>query len=155
MRALLVLGAVAAIALAPAVAQGHAGRHRTTLSEIEREVMCPTCGTTLQLASSPLAERQRAFILARVERNQTKAQIKAALVTEFGEQVLANPPRRGFDVAVYAVPLGTLSLVLLMVIVAIRRWRRRPPQASPPRRDVLAEADALRLDDELARYGGL
>lgn len=138
----------------PGAAGAHAGQHRTTLSELESEVMCPTCGTTLQLASSPLAERQRAFILARVERNQTKAQIKAALVAEFGEQVLADPPRRGFGVAVYVVPLSTLALVLVVVAVALRRWRRTRGIADagePP--PPLAAGERARLDEELARFG--
>ena len=147
------LGVPVAVTLAlalslPAAAHAHAGKHRTTLSELEAEVMCPTCGTTLQLANSPLAERQRAFILARVERNQTKAQIKAALVAEFGEQVLADPPRRGFATAVYVVPLSTLAVVLLVVMVSIRRWRRSRPPAEPA--PSLSDAERARLDEELA-----
>ena len=93
-------------------AAGHSGAHRTTLGDVEDEVMCPTCGTTLQLAQSPLAERQRALILRLVERNYTKEQIKAALVEEFGEGVLASPPRRGFSLTAYAVP------VLLLLVAA-------------------------------------
>lgn len=155
---LRVVAAVSLVLLlaSPAAAGAHAGKHRTTLSELESEVMCPTCGTTLQLANSPLAERQRAFILARVERNQTKEQIKAALVAEFGEQVLADPPRRGFAVAVYAVPLATLALVLLLVTLAVRRWRRsRPTDERAEHAPRLADDERARLDEELARFGGV
>ena len=42
--------------------------------------MCTVCGTTLGLATeAPQAQRERAFILARVERCETKEQIRAAL----------------------------------------------------------------------------
>ena len=149
------LGAVVVVALVLAPeAVAHAGKHRTTLSEIEPEVMCPTCGTTLQLANSPLAERQRAFILARVERGQTKEEIKAALVEEFGEQVLADPPRSGFAIAVYAVPLSALAGVLVLVGVALRRWRRaRPPGEEAERSPMVDHDDDARLEHELARFG--
>ena len=150
---LLVTASLVVALASPAAAGAHAGKHRTTLSELESEVMCPTCGTTLQLANSPLAERQRAFILARVERNQTKEQIKAALVAEFGEQVLADPPRRGFGVAVYVVPLSTLAVVLVVVAVALRRWRRVrgiDDAGEPP---SLGAGERERLDEELTRFG--
>lgn len=156
-RATIVLLALVVVAIEAPPAGAHAGRHRTTVSEVEREVMCPTCGTTLQLASSPLADRERAFIAARVERNETKAQIKAALVAEFGESVLADPPRRGFGVAVYAVPLGGLALVAILIVIALGRWRGRGAAATrdTPSRQALDEAQAVRLDEELRRFGGL
>ena len=149
-RVILVLAFVLALAVPAA---GHGGAHRTTLGDVEDEVMCPTCGTTLQLAQSPLADRQRALIMSLVERNYTKEQIKAALVDEFGEGVLASPPRRGFSLTAYAVPTLLLLVAACALPVALRRWRRRSQEAPIALEDFTAAEDpeVAELDAELAR----
>ena len=35
---------------------------QTSIADVEDEVMCPICGTLLELAESPQAQRERAFI---------------------------------------------------------------------------------------------
>ena len=79
-----------ALSLAAAVAASGA-TPRASLPDIEDEVMCPTCGTALNLANSPQAERERVFIRRQIDQGKTKAQIKDALVSEFGSEVLALP----------------------------------------------------------------
>src|SRR5919204_3556478 len=95
LAALLLLGAASATAAQP----------RASLPDIEDEVMCPICGTLLELSESPQAQRERAFIRRRIARGETKQQIKDALVAEYGQQVLALPGDSGFDLSAYLVPL--------------------------------------------------
>ena len=66
--------------------------------------MCLVCGTTLNVSDSPQADRERAFIRALIDRGETKGQIKAALVAQYGPRVLASPPDSGFDLTVWIVP---------------------------------------------------
>jgi cytochrome c-type biogenesis protein CcmH len=120
--------ALAALMAAPAGAL--AACPRTSVGELENEVMCPVCKTPLAVAEkAPQAERQRAFIQDRVDRCESKGEIKAALVAEFGDEVLALPEREGFDLAAYLVPAGALALGLAAAAVATVRWRRRPRAA--------------------------
>src|SRR4051794_5124898 len=74
---------------------------QASLPDIEDEVMCPICGTLLELAQSPQAQRERAFIRARIVRGKTKQEIKDALVREYGQDVLAVPADSGFDLSAY------------------------------------------------------
>ena len=53
--------------------------------------MCVECGTVLSVSSSPVAQQERAFIREQIAAGKDKAQIKAALVDEYGEDVLAQP----------------------------------------------------------------
>lgn len=149
---LAVLAALVAGAVPATTAALAADCPRTTLAEIEAQVMCPVCGTPLALASeAPQAERQRALIQRLVDRCRSEEQIKAVLVAEFGDDVLALPDPAGFDLAAYVVPALALGLAALAAALAARRWRRgRPGAAGPgPAEDPAA---ARRLDADLDRY---
>ena len=81
---------------------------RPTLEELENEVNCPTCKTTLALSNAPVADRIRAFISERIAAGDTKSEIKTALVGEFGEGILAAPPKEGFNLLAWVLPLAGL-----------------------------------------------
>jgi cytochrome c-type biogenesis protein CcmH/NrfF len=144
------LAALLVLAAAPAAA---ADCPRTSLADIEDEVMCPVCGTPLELASeAPQAERERALIARLVNSCQSKEQVKARLVAEFGDEVLALPDDEGFDLAAYLVPGLALLLGGGAVAAAALTWRRarrreRPEDAPPP-----DAAGAERLQSDLDRY---
>ena len=119
--AVLAAALVAAAAL-PAVA---AACPKTSLPDVEDEVICPVCGTPLALAGdAPQAERQRAFIRERVDRCESKPQIKAALEAEFGSDVLGAPSDEGANLAAYLVPALALALAGGATVAAALRWRR-------------------------------
>jgi cytochrome c-type biogenesis protein CcmH len=124
---------------------------KTSLGELEDEVMCPACGTSLAVASEeqPLAKRQRAFIQTLIADCKSKEEVKAALAAEFGDEVLALPDDDGFELAAYLVPLAALLGAGAAIAFALARWRRRPPR---PRDPGASRADSKRLDDDLARY---
>jgi cytochrome c-type biogenesis protein CcmH len=147
---LLVIVATALALAAPA----SAGERRPTLPELEREVMCPTCGSLLELSNSPVSERMRAFIRARIAAGDTKSQIKAKLVAQFGPAVLAAPERRGFGLLAWTLPLlGLLGAAAVVSVLALcwstAERRARASTAEPDRLDPALER---RLDKELARF---
>jgi len=141
--ALLLVGLVLA---APAVAS----ESQPTLGEIESEVVCPTCHTTLDQSSSPVANRMRSFIRARIAAGDTKSEIKRRLVEDFGEQVLASPPRRGFNLLAWVIPpVAALAGAVILGVLAVRWSRGR--SAAPPEPAAPDAALDRRIDDELAR----
>jgi cytochrome c-type biogenesis protein CcmH len=144
LAALLVLALCAPSALA-------AAPPRTTLPDVEDEVMCVECGTSLAVSDSPVADQERAVIRKLIAQGKTKPQIKAALVQEYGSAVLADPKRHGFGMALWMVPVALVLLGGLAIFAALRRWRRNgpAPEAAPP--PELSAEDARRLDAELSR----
>ena len=141
---------LAALALAaPAFAA-----ERPTLADLEDEVICPTCNTTLELSNSPVAERMRAFIRARIEAGDSKEEIKRKLVAEFGEGVLAAPPAEGFNLLAWLLPVGGAVAAAAAVALVARRWRSgvaEREQAAAAQRP-LDPALERRVDEELARF---
>jgi cytochrome c-type biogenesis protein CcmH len=121
-----------------------------SLPDIEDEVMCVECGTVLSVSSSPVAQQERTFIREQIAAGKNKEQIKAALVDEYGEEVLADPGSSGFNATLWVVPIALVLLASAGIAVAVRRWRRNagtPAEATPP--PPLSPEDARRLDAEL------
>jgi cytochrome c-type biogenesis protein CcmH len=148
----LVAAGLAALALA-APAAAAAQCPRTSVADVEDEVMCPVCGTPLALATEPeQARRERALIQRLVDRCASKDEIKDALVAEFGESVLAVPDDEGFGLAAYVVPAIALLAASAAIAVAAVRWRRRRPAARTAPGPAPDERDAERLEADLRRY---
>jgi cytochrome c-type biogenesis protein CcmH/NrfF len=146
-RTLLAL--VLALALAPAAV---AAEPKTTLPDVEDEVMCVECGTALNVSTSPVADREREFIRRRIAEGKGKAAIKAALVEEYGPKVLAVPEGGGFDVAAWLVP-GLLCLIALLGVGgAALRWRGQREEEPVPEGPELDPDDQRRLDADMASF---
>ena len=101
------------------------------------------------MSTAPIADRMKAFIRARIAAGDTKQEIKDALVAQFGQAVLAEPPKRGFDLLAWVLPLAGLLSAAAIVGYATWRWSRRPAEDEP-----LDPEDERRLDDALARFEG-
>ncbi len=146
--ALLTLIALALATAAPALASE---RH-PTLAELEGEVMCPTCHTTLDQSDSPIAQRIKAFISARIAAGDTKSQIKSKLVAQFGEGILAEPPKHGFGLLAWLLPiLGVLGAAAVVGALAWRWSHGREPALAALGPPLAPELDR-RVDEELARF---
>lgn len=126
---------------------------KADLVDVEDEVMCVTCKIPLNVAEGPQPNRQREFIRSLIAQGKTKQQIKAALVTEYGSNVLALPDQKGFGITAYAIPLALLALLVTGLVLLIPRWRRRAPRAvGDEDAALLSDDEARRLDEDLARY---
>jgi cytochrome c-type biogenesis protein CcmH len=141
-----------AMALLAAVTPAIAATPQTSIADVEDEVMCPICGTLLELSNSPQAQRERAFVARLIATGKTKEEIKDSLVAEYGREVLALPEGSGFDLSAYLVPAIAFVAAAVALAVGIGRWRRdsSPPGPKPPAGPL--DEDAARLEADLARY---
>jgi len=154
-RARLAALVASALLLCAPTAAAAAACPRTTLGDVEDEVMCPVCGTSLELATeAPQAQRQRAEIERLIDECHTKDEIKARLVAELGDDVLALPGDRGFDLAAYVVPGLGILLATGAVGGAAVQWRRarRREAGSAGQTEDPSPAAADRLQADLDRY---
>jgi cytochrome c-type biogenesis protein CcmH len=155
MRRLLVAMLILALA-GPTPAT--ASEEHPTLADLEDEVVCPVCTPeTLEQSNSAVADRMRAFIRQRIAAGDTKSEIKEKLVAQFGEQVLAAPPKSGFNMLAWVLPLAGGVLAGVAVGILAFRWSRNREAATPleassnggPPLDPELER---RVDEELARF---
>jgi cytochrome c-type biogenesis protein CcmH len=118
----------AALVLAPVAL---ASERHPTQAELEAELVCPTCKTTLDQTNAPIAQRMRRFIARRIAAGDTKSEIKDKLVAQFGRGVLAAPEKKGFDLLAWVVPLAGLAAGAVALSVLLWRWTRRAEEELP------------------------
>jgi cytochrome c-type biogenesis protein CcmH/NrfF len=128
---------------------------QTSVTDIEDEVMCVACGVPLDIAESPQATQERSYIRQLVAEGKSKDEIKAELVAQYGQRVLATPKDSGFGLAAYLVPIAIVLAALIAGAFFVPRWRvrnREPEATSDTALPHLSDEDARRLDADLARY---
>ena len=147
LRVLAVLAAFALVVAAPAVAS----EERPTQAEVEAEVMCPECSTTLDHSRSPIASRMKAMIARRIAAGDSKSEIKTRLVRDFGPAVLAAPPREGFNLLAWLLPIGGVLAGAVAAAVLAWRWSRSRDGDGEVAADVAASNGRVHVDPELER----
>jgi cytochrome c-type biogenesis protein CcmH len=150
--------AVAAAALALALAApAAASEQHPTLAEVESEVICPVCNPeTLDQSNSAIAQRMKEFIKQRIAAGDTKSEIEAKLVANFGESILAEPPKKGFNLLAWVLPFVGVGLGAVMLAALAWRWSRSRPRNEPrePLEPKLDPELERRVDEALARFDG-
>lgn len=159
--ALALLALLAAVRpwAAPSGIQGSAFGERSReaeMREIARALACPICqGLSVADSPSQLATQLRETILQRLEAGESREQIIQYFVDRYGESILFEPPKRGFGLLIWWVPVLALLAggVLVGVVLASRPRRTGLAEPEPPTPDELA-AYRPRLEAELARREG-
>jgi cytochrome c-type biogenesis protein CcmH len=147
-HALLVLAALAAVLAPPAFGKA------ASFADVEDEVMCVSCNVALNVAESPQADQERKYIRQLIAKGFDKERIKRSLVGVYGDNVLALPKSEGINWVAYLVPVALFAALIVALGFGLRRWRRREPPAGTtgPGQPDLSDADAARLDADLAAF---
>lgn len=144
-----------ALALMASAAPAVAGvAPRASLLAIERQAMCVTCKVALDESEAPQANTEREYIQGLINQGEDEAEIKRALVAQYGPTVLGLPSAHGFDLTAYLVPLFVVLALIATVLLLIPGWRRRgrAQGASTDAASVLSAEDAAKLEADLARF---
>ena len=161
MRSAFTALAIAAALLLPTTALATSAMPSTppqaqaNLPDIEDQVMCPVCGTALNLSFSPQADRERAFIRHEIAQGKTENEIIDDLVAQYGTSVLAEPPKSGFDLTAWLVPGIAIIIAAIAIGFGLRRWRRAGrtcEEKAATNDEPLDSEERERLDSDLARY---
>ncbi len=141
--------ALAAVVILIAAAAAPAVTLDDRVYGVARQLLCPVCqGQTVAESDSTVAREMRAVIRRKLAAGETPDQILRYFVGQFGESVLAEPPRRGVSWILYAGPFAALACGLALAAWRIRRWARGA-RAAPPMPPAVDPADLDRLARDL------
>jgi cytochrome c-type biogenesis protein CcmH len=91
--------------------------------ELASELRCPVCqGLSLQDSPSELAQQMRDVVRTQLAEGKTPDQVKRYFVDKYGEWILLEPKATGFNVLVYALPVGGVLVGFIVIAFAVRRW---------------------------------
>ncbi|HXU49374.1 MAG TPA: cytochrome c-type biogenesis protein CcmH [Candidatus Binatia bacterium] len=82
-----------------------------------------------------VAKAELKEISAAVTKGQSDDQILQAAVQEYGPTVLVEPPKKGFDLLAWVMPVALPIVAVLLVWGVVTRWRERSttvPADGPP-----------------------
>jgi cytochrome c-type biogenesis protein CcmH len=145
---LLGLVTVAALLAFPAAAQACNG---WTEPDMETQLMCPTCHQVLAYSQSSIADEIRSHLFTWCSAGVTSSQVKNRLIAQFGNEILASPPKRGFDLLAWVIPGAVLICGGGAAGLLALRWSRGRGGPSPPPPPV-DSAVAARIDSDLAGF---
>lgn len=121
------------------------------VNAIASEMYCPVCeNIPLDVCSTPACAQWRALIRQKLAEGWTKAEIQDYFVAQYGDRVLAEPPRRGLNWLVYLLPPLFFLLGAWVLARVLRGMRRAPASHSPP---VWGSEDpyVARMEEELRK----
>lgn len=153
--ALVVGGVVAAQSDTPPVTVAP-GVTANDVNDVARRLYCPLCsGVRLDACELKACIQMKDVIALKLSEGEDFEQIRDYFVEQYGPQVLGEPPRQGFNLLAWTLP------VIVLVLAGVFFWRkasalvRRPaaqPVVGPPPGG--SEDDYERkLEEELAKYG--
>ena len=121
----------------PVAAQSARPVGEEAVHDVAVELRCVVC-QNLSVADSPseMAGQMRAIIRDRLAAGESPAQVRQYFVDRYGQWILLSPPRRGFNLLVWIVPLVVAVAGLAVVVLVVRRWTRRRRDVTPLRVDV-------------------
>lgn len=114
------------------------------VKDVAREFVTPCCWSeTVDLHRSDSAEHMRADIDDMLSKGQTKAQIKAAMVEEYGERILAKPKMEGFNYLAIITPILVLLFGTFLAVLFVRsRSYKDEPAAVGTDPELLSQLDS-------------
>ena len=119
------------------------------VNEIAKEIYCPVCESTpLDVCPTQACADWREVIRQQLSEGRSEEEIRTYFVEQYGDRVLAAPPRRGFNWLIYVGPLLGILVALLLFgrfLLTLRRplptTPTQPAATPPPQDDYMSQLE--------------
>jgi cytochrome c-type biogenesis protein CcmH len=124
------------------------------VNAVAKELWCPLCnGVRLDNCELQACVQMREVISQKLQAGESKESIKAYFVQQYGDVVLGQPPREGFNLIAYIFPILAAVVGIGWVTYLVLSWRKRqaataPASASPGTPPVSGAPATLRKPGE-------
>ena len=128
---LMVLFLLACLGQRPALAQSPYDESQA--QAIDRMLMCPVCpGETIDQSQVELARQMRLRVREMLAQGAGRREVLDFFVARYGVEVLAAPPKSGFNLVAWVFPAVAVPAALAAGLLALRAMRRRPAAELEP-----------------------
>ncbi len=125
------------------------------VTQVSKELYCPLCsGLRLDICDLPLCDQMREVIRQKLAAGETKEEIKAYFVEQYGQVVLGVPPKRGGTILAWVLPLLVVLVAGGWMYRLARRWTQQQAteKAETAARQPLPAEYVERLERELEQF---
>ncbi|OGC07675.1 hypothetical protein A2V82_13205 [candidate division KSB1 bacterium RBG_16_48_16] len=135
------------------------GAGMAQIRDIEDKLSCP-CGCAMVVSTCQgamecsAASRIDARVQSLVKQGMANDQVIASLVNEYGENILAAPTKKGFNLAAWILPFFLIISLAVLLYVKLKRWSGDKPgdsNAAMPESPQGSEYEKL-LDRQLEEF---
>lgn len=120
------------------------------VNAVAKQLYCPVCeNIPLDVCPTQACAQWRDLIRQKLAAGWSADQIKDYFVQQYGDRVLAEPPRRGLNWLVYVLPPLAILLGAAGVVLLLRRMRQ--PVGSTPASIVSPDVQGTQNDEYLKR----
>lgn len=117
------------------------------INDVARQLYCPVCeNITLEVCSTTACAQWRTLIREKLSQGWTADQIKDYFVTQYGDRVLAEPPKHGLNWLAYILPPVVIAVAVVLLARAMRKMHASAASEEPVQVDDAYLAD---VEEEL------
>ncbi len=126
------------------------------INEVARQLYCPVCeNIPLDVCPTQACAQWRALIKEKLEAGWSTDQIKEYFAVQYGDRVLGEPPRKGFNWLVYILP-PLMILAGALILGWIIKGMRSPKKVTgsiPDQQDSSSSGDEYiaKIEEELKK----
>lgn len=126
-------------------------------SEIQNSLICPACfsdGMTVAACNDSTAQQIKADITKQLAEGKTKDQILEGYVKQYGEKILTNPPKKGFNIMAWVIPFIGIFLGGVLIYIGLSQWVKKPKKVKEKIKEttVIDEFYEAKVEDEFKKY---
>ena len=127
------------------------------VNAVAKQLYCPVCeNIPLDACGTGACEQWRGVIYDKLKEGWTEDQIKDYFVAQYGDRVLAEPPKQGFNWLVYLVPLLVFAGGGYLLYRGFDRWKESAPTATKGKETLKKEDPSMekyieRIENELKK----
>ena len=126
-----------------------------TARELYALIMCPICsGQTIGQFNTETSAQMRDLVLKKLRQGETKEEVLQYFASKYGERVLAEPTKGGFNRMLWLLPFVIVVVAVALISLLMRRWSTRASMETEPRFDENQQSEYVtRLEKELKEFG--
>ena len=118
--------------------------------DVASQLKCPVCqGESVADSPSTISQQMRGVIRQQLQQGQSEQQIIQYFVSRYGNTILWSPPKQGFTILAWIIPVAILLSGALLLVLVLRGWLN----IGRTTRQAEDESDGGQLDsDELQQF---
>ena len=101
--------------------------------QIAKQLNCPTCaGRNLADCPTDTCTQWKQEIVSQLKAGKSGDEVLAYFRARFGDQVLQEPPKEGFTLLMWVVPVLAAAVLIVVAVLAARRAASRNSGSTKP-----------------------